>query len=88
VIVTEEYARSLFNEALQSEIVRTQQRDIAALQCRLHREPWNSQVASALAGDLDDLMFSLSVLKGCIEKLHTAYVAGIDQAGERLVGAC
>jgi hypothetical protein len=72
VIVTEEYAASLFNEALQSDIVRQ-------MQCDMHRMPWSPSLK-------DDLLFQLDCLKLCVEKLHTAYVASMDAAGERLVG--
>jgi protein involved in temperature-dependent protein secretion len=73
VIVTEAYAEAIFTEALQSEMVR-------ALQCAIHRRPWDRTLR-------DDLLFQLDCLKGCIEKLHEAYVGSIDACGERLVGS-
>jgi len=70
--ISEEYAQSLFNEALQTDIVRS-------LQCDLHRTPWSAAIK-------EDLLFQLDCLKNCIDKLHLAYIASMESVGERLVG--
>jgi hypothetical protein len=73
VIITEVYATTLFQEALQTDMVRN-------LQCDFHRRPFDSALR-------DDLLFSLDSLKRCVENLHAVYVSEMEAAGERLVGA-